>query len=211
MDVENAYNSWAPQYDTNQNKTRDLEGIVLRDRLKTISFKTVLEIGCGTGKNTQWLVEKAQSITSVDFSDEMLERAKLKVPPGSVTFIKADISNEWDFDNPMFDLVCFSLVLEHIKNLDFIFQQTIKCLKPEGCVYVGELHPFKQYTGTKAKFTTDEGTNTVPCFNHHISEFIHAAKKHGLTLESVEEYFDEDNHEIPRILALIFIKKNVDF
>ena len=46
----------------------------------------------------------------------------------------------------------------------------------------------------------------VPCFNLHISEFIHAAKKHGLTLQNVEEYFDENHNEIPGIFALIFIK-----
>jgi hypothetical protein len=58
-----------------------------------------------------------------------------------------------------------------------------------------------QYSGTKARFTTDDGTQILPCFNHHISEFIHAAKKHGLTLENIEEYFDEGYHEIPGILA----------
>ncbi len=206
MDVKNAYNSWAPQYDSNQNKTRDLEGIALRDQLKNISFNAVLEIGCGTGKNTQWLAGKAQTITSVDFSYEMLELAKLKVPPGSVKFIKADIMDEWTFGNSSFDLVSFSLVLEHIENLDFIFHETTKSLKPGGYVYIGELHPYKQYTGTKARFATEDGTQIVPCFNHHISDFIRAAKKHGLAMENVEEYFDEDNNETPRILALIFIK-----
>lgn len=206
MDVKKAYNSWAPQYDSNQNKTRDLEGVALRDQLKTISFNAVLEIGCGTGKNTQWLIEKAPVVTSVDFSGEMLELAKLKVPPGRAKFIKADITHEWAFGNASFDLVSFSLVLEHIENLNFIFQETSKSLKTGGHVYLGELHPYKQYAGTKARFTTEEGTQIVPCFNHHISELIHAAKKHGLTLENVEEYFDEGNNEIPRILVLIFIK-----
>ncbi len=36
---------------------------------------------------------------------------------------------------------------------------------------------FVPYTGTKARFTTEEGTQIVSCFNHHIFEFIHAAKK----------------------------------
>jgi ubiquinone/menaquinone biosynthesis C-methylase UbiE len=143
-----------------------------------------------------------------DFSDEMLELAKLKVQPGQVKFIKADITLEWAFGNASFDLVSFSLVLEHIENLDFIFHEAAKSLKPGGHVYIGELHPYMQYTGTKARFTTEAGNQIVPCFNHHISEFIHAAKKNGLTLLNVEEYFDEDNNELPRILALIFIKNH---
>lgn len=206
MEVENAYNLWASQYDSNQNTTRDLEGIALREQCKNISFNTVLEIGCGTGKNTQWFAEKANSITCVDFSGEMLALAKLKVPQGRVEFIKADITHSWTFGKEKFDLVSFSLVLEHIQNLDFIFEQTSKSLKTKGRVYIGELHPYKQYAGSKARFTTEEGTQTVPCHNHHISEFIRAAKKHGLTLENIEEYFDEDNNDTPRILAIIFIK-----
>lgn len=52
MNVQQAYNIWADQYDTNQNKTRDLEGIALREILQDIHFENCLEIGCGTGKNT---------------------------------------------------------------------------------------------------------------------------------------------------------------
>ena len=50
MDVEKAYNLWADQYDTNHNKTRDLEAISLRETLADLKFDNCLEIGCGTGK-----------------------------------------------------------------------------------------------------------------------------------------------------------------
>ena len=72
MEVKKAYNVWAEQYDTNENKTRDLEAISLRTTLADFSFNTCLEIGCGTGKNTEWLLTKASHITAIDLSDEML-------------------------------------------------------------------------------------------------------------------------------------------
>jgi ubiquinone/menaquinone biosynthesis C-methylase UbiE len=50
MNIKEAYNHWAKQYDTNLNKTRDLEAVALRESLANISFQTCLEIGCGTGK-----------------------------------------------------------------------------------------------------------------------------------------------------------------
>jgi len=53
MDVRNAYNIWAGQYDTNKNRTRDLEAVSLQQTLSDIQFDRCLEIGCGTGKNTQ--------------------------------------------------------------------------------------------------------------------------------------------------------------
>jgi ubiquinone/menaquinone biosynthesis C-methylase UbiE len=149
MNVEQAYNQWAAQYDTNENKTRDLEKKVLRDTLSNLSFQKVLEIGCGTGKNTEWLIQKAGSVTSVDFSAEMLAKAKEKINSNKVRFKQADITYPWDFADGSYDLVSFSLVLEHISNLDLIFQQTNSVLKPGGHVYIAELHPFKQYSGSK--------------------------------------------------------------
>ena len=207
MDTRQSYNLWAHQYDTNHNKTRDLEGKAIREVLSGVSFDTCLEIGCGTGKNTAWLVEKAQSLLSIDLSEEMLAKAKEKVTSDKVEFKQANILSEWAFRTRSYDLVTFSLVLEHIENLDPVFEEVSKALIPGGHVYVGELHPFKQYAGSKARFDTEEGTQVVECFNHHISDFTHAAKKNGLILVEMDEYFDNDNRsEIPRILTLLLRK-----
>jgi ubiquinone/menaquinone biosynthesis C-methylase UbiE len=207
MNPQQAYNSWASQYDTNENKTRDLEAKALRDILSTISFNSVLEIGCGTGKNTEWLLQKAQRITAVDLSEEMLSKAKEKIQSHNIEFIQFDINNDWNFTERTFDLIGFSLVLEHIENLDHIFKEVYKKLNDEGFVYIGELHPFKQYSGTKARFETKEGLQIVQCYSHHISDFIQSAKKYGLKLIGLDEYFDnEDKTSIPRILILLFQK-----
>jgi ubiquinone/menaquinone biosynthesis C-methylase UbiE len=208
MSVQQAYNTWASQYDTNLNKTRDLEAVVLRSNLSNISFDRCLEIGCGTGKNTIWLVEKAKHITAVDLSEEMLAKAKEKIISDKVEFKQADITKDWSFRNGLYDLVTFSLVLEHIEDLDYIFQQVSASLQTNGYVYIGELHPFKQYTGSKARFETETGTQVVPCFNHHLTDFILPAKKYGFTIVDINEYFDEDNrNEIPRILCILLQKK----
>lgn len=207
MSVRKAYNTWAGQYDTNINKTRDLEGVALRTTLAEISFNDCLEIGCGTGKNTVWLVTKAKHITAVDLSEEMLAKAKQKIKTGNIDFVQADINNEWTFIQKQYDLVTFSLVLEHIENLEPVFEKVTQSLSVGGHVYIGELHPYKQYTGSKARFDTDEGTQVVSCFNHHISDFTKAAKKYGLALLEVNEFFDDDDGSTtPRILSLLFRK-----
>ncbi|MCW3094375.1 MAG: class SAM-dependent methyltransferase [Ferruginibacter sp.] len=207
VDTRQAYNIWSKQYDTNINKTRDLEAYALRTILAGIHFDTCLEIGCGTGKNTEWLITKAKQVTSVDLSDEMLAKAKEKISPGAAQFIQADITSQWTFRDQLYEVVTFSLVLEHIQNLDHIFREVAESLVDGGQVYVGELHPFKQYTGSKARFETGEGTQIVPCFNHHISDFTQSAKCHGLSITDINEYFDDsDKTGIPRILTLIFKK-----
>lgn len=209
MDTQQAYNAWASQYDTNLNKTRDLEAIALRSNLSAINFDRCFEIGCGTGKNTVWFAEKAKHVTAVDLSEEMLAKAKEKVRSEKVEFKQADITKDWTFRNGLYDLVSFSLVLEHIDDLDHIFKEVAASLNSGGYIYIGELHPFKQYNGSKARFETETGTQVVQCFNHHLSDFLLPAKKYGLSIVEINEYFDDDNrNEIPRILTILLKKSS---
>ncbi|MBB6610004.1 class I SAM-dependent methyltransferase [Pontibacter sp. Tf4] len=205
--IQKAYNSWAAQYDTNYNRTRDLEGTALRAILATIAFERVLEIGCGTGKNTVWLQEKAAHVTAVDFSEEMLAKAKQKITSPIVQFKQADITKSWTFTEGNYDLVTFSLVLEHIENLNHSFRQAAEVLQTGGYVYIGELHPFKQYTGSKARFDSAEGRQVLECYTHHISDFTQAAKQHGFIVANLDEHFDDgDRTQVPRILTLLLQK-----
>ena len=208
MQNKEAYDSWSATYDSVINKTRDLEAQSFRSLLSKISFSNVIELGCGTGKNTEWLVEKANHVVAVDFSEEMLKAAKQKINKNNVEFVLADITKPWDFtDDQKADLVTCSLILEHIENVDFIFQQTGLCLSTGGFFYVGELHPFKQYEGSKARFETDSGLLTLECFIHHVSEYMNAAANNGFTCLSLTEWFDEDNKKsLPRIIAFLFQK-----
>jgi len=208
METSEAYNQWAGQYDTNENKTRDLEALALRSTLSALAFTRCLEIGCGTGKNTEWLMTRAKEITAVDFSEKMLARARQKINSEKVQFIQADITRDWDFASWPYDLLCFSLVLEHIQYLDPIFKQVAHVLNPGGHVYIGELHPFKQYSGSKARFETGEGVQVVACYDHHLSEFVQTAKRHGFALLDVNEYFDgDDKSTIPRILTIVLVRQ----
>ena len=211
MNIKHAYDNWSSQYDTNINKTRDLEAYTFREILAGISFNHCLEIGCGTGKNTSWLLDKGGTITAVDFSAAMLKKAKEKINTNRVNFVEADILQAWKFADTKFDLISFSLVLEHIEDLNKIFEQLKKVVKAEGYVYIGELHPFKQYSGTKARFETAEGLQVVTCFTHHISDFSLAANKNDFRILEINEYFDEDDrNNIPRILTLLLQKQAIN-
>jgi ubiquinone/menaquinone biosynthesis C-methylase UbiE len=208
MNTQEAYNTWAAQYDSDDNKTRDLEGKALRNMLGSLEFTSCLEIGCGTGKNTDWLKDRVSQLTGVDLSEAMLKKAAEKIKASHVQFVQADITGDWNFTNGLYDLVSFSLVLEHIENLEHVFKEVCKVLNPGGYVYIGELHPFRQYNGSKARFENEAGLQVVPCYNHHVSDFTGAAKKFGLQLVELDESFDNDDKStVPRILSILFQNK----
>lgn len=205
MDTQQAYNHWAHSYDTDENKTRDLELVAGQQLLNRADFTQVLEIGCGTGKNTTWLAQKAKALTAVDFSEEMMKLAQEKVTAPNVQFRQADITHPWDF--PSATLITFSLVLEHIQDLYFVLEQAAKTLAPGGLLYVCELHPYKQLQGSRARFERSGQLVQLEYFVHHISEFFDAAQKADLQCEHLHEWFDgEDRNTVPRLVSFLFRK-----
>ncbi len=204
MNNRQAYDSWSETYDTVENRTRDLEAKALRENVAGGDFD-ILEIGCGTGKNTDFLRTKAKRLVGADFSEAMLARAKAKITAENVEFRRLDLREEWDFADDSFDLITCSLALEHIENIDFVFGQARKVLRENGLFYLGELHPFKQYQGTKARFETGSGVFELECFIHHISEFYAVGKKNNFECVGLKEWFDDnDETQIPRLLTMIF-------
>ncbi|MEZ5427972.1 MAG: methyltransferase domain-containing protein [Pyrinomonadaceae bacterium] len=206
MDNQQAYNAWSATYDAVENKTRDLEKRALRESVSSDDTPEILEIGCGTGKNTEFLQTFAKRLTGADFSAEMLARAKAKINAPQVEFRQLDLRETWDFGEDSFDLIVCSLALEHIENIDFVFAEAHRVLRSGGRFYIGELHPFKQYRGSKARFEAATGGEFVlECFTHHVSEFFAAGKNNGFALKELEEWFDDDDKtQIPRLLTLVF-------
>jgi malonyl-CoA O-methyltransferase len=208
MDIQNAYNEWSETYDDDENRTRDLDGDVIRSRLGDLHFERILEIGCGTGKNTSFLARIGQSVQAVDFSPGMIARAREKVLAENVRFSLMDITKPWDFEEESFDLVVCDLVLEHIQDLSHVFVEAARTLRPGGHFFVDELHPFRQYEGTKARFYRSEEKIEVDAFIHHISDFLKAAAESRLSLARLEEFWHEtDENKPPRILSLYFERR----
>ncbi len=206
MNNREAYNSWSASYDAVINPTRDAEAKTLREMISGNDLD-ILEIACGTGKNTEFLQTKAKHLTAVDFSEEMLEKARQKISAENVVFKQLDLRETWDFADESFDLVTCSLALEHIENLDFVFSEANRVLKNGGRFYFGELHPFKQYQGSKARFETGSGVFELECFVHNVSEYFAAGTKNNFECAEIKEWFDgDDKTNIPRLLTMVFEK-----
>ena len=204
-EVQDSYNVWAKSYDAVNNKTRDLDQIVTTEVLSKYKFTQVLELGCGTGKNTSFLDENSEFIVAFDFSEEMLTKAKAKNYKNEIIFKRQDLNEVWDVNDEDFDLITASLVLEHIENLDHIFLQASEKLIEGGYFFISEYHPFKQYNGKKANFEKEGVQIDIPAFVHHTSEYLNAAKANGFKLIELNEFFDEgEGNNPPRILNLVF-------
>ena len=199
------YNAWAYQYDNNINPTRDLDKIVTKKSLSKIDFFKVLELGCGSGKNTGWLISKADRLVGLDFSKNMLALARKKITSEKVTFINADINKKWPVSNNSFDLATINLTLEHIEILDHIFNSLFMKLVEGGKCFVCELHPKKQLAGSKAQFEENGTSIVLDVFQHSEQEYIQSAEKAGFNLLVKDDWYDNQK-DVPRLISLLFEK-----
>jgi malonyl-CoA O-methyltransferase len=208
MSIQKAYNQWSETYDTDRNLTRDLDQQVMQETLANRHFNSILEIGCGTGKNTAFLAQVAGVVHALDFSQGMIEKAREKVKAENVRFSVADLTQRWPSEVGTYDLLVCNLVLEHIEDLSFIFSEGSRVLVGGGRFLINELHPFRQYEGKKAVFQGEAGVTEIPAFVHHISDFLNAASHNGFNLLKLDErWHTEDLNKPPRILSLLFEKK----
>ena len=203
--IIDGYDSWAYRYDNNINPTRDLDKIVTIESLSNLNFFNVLELGCGSGKNTEWLITRAEKLVGLDFSKNMLDLAKKKIKSDKVTFINTDLNENWPVDDNSFDLATSNLTLEHIEILDHIFNSLFVKLKRGGKCFVCELHPKKQLAGSKAKFEENGTEIVLDVFQYSEEDYIQSAEKAGFYLLAKEDWYD-NKKDIPRLITFLFEK-----
>jgi malonyl-CoA O-methyltransferase len=203
--IRGAYDQWSGQYDEDENDTRDLNAEVLREQSFLQGDDDVLEIGCGTGLNTQWLVEQAGSVVATDFSEGMLETARTRLSGAGVTLRQMDVTEPWPFEEGRFDWLVATLVLEHVKDLDHVFQEGHRVLRSGGGLYLSELHPYRQFGGTQANFEHKESgeTITIDAFTHPVSAFVNEGLDAGFSVRRMGEWHGPDD-DMPRLLSILF-------
>jgi 2-polyprenyl-3-methyl-5-hydroxy-6-metoxy-1,4-benzoquinol methylase len=96
----------------------------------------VLEIGCGTGLFTKELAATDNTITAIDISSELIEKAKARIKSNNVHFV---VANAYDtgFKSGSFEYIVGSSSLHHL-NVDAALNEFIRLLKPGGKIMFTE-------------------------------------------------------------------------
>lgn len=120
-------------------------------KLKEIDFenKSVLDLGCGSGRYSKVLKGFGAFVTGVDPSEKLLEIARKLVK--DVEFIKAG-SEKLPFKKDSFDFVFAGMVLHYVKNVNVAFKEVSRVLKSGGKFILTSHVP---YLGLSKKFKFD--------------------------------------------------------
>ncbi|MDE5075409.1 MAG: class I SAM-dependent methyltransferase [Trichodesmium sp. St15_bin1_1] len=106
----------------------------------TINQNTqILDLCCGSGQTTNFLVKYSQNVTGLDASPLSINRAKKNVP--SAKYVEG-FAEDMPFSNNQFDLVHTSAALHEMnyEQLRQIIQEVYRILKPSGIFTFVDFH-----------------------------------------------------------------------
>lgn len=188
--VRAGYDRWSAVYDHDANPLQALEGPILRQAVGDVAGLVVVDLGCGTGRHTAWLVAAGARVSALDFSAGMLAEAKRKLADKQVTLIQHDLHLPLPFADGEFDLAVSGLVLEHLVDLRAFFGEVRRVLRAGGRAVVSAMHPAMFLRSSQARFTDPTSGEVVApgSVNHNVAEMVMAAIDADLCLDHVREH-----------------------
>ena len=79
------------------------------------AFKTIIDIGCGTGALCSVMSEKGLAVTGIDTADKMLQIARGKPENINIRFFQANVLDTLPFEEKSFDIALASYVAHGLK------------------------------------------------------------------------------------------------
>ncbi|TME63576.1 MAG: class I SAM-dependent methyltransferase [Chloroflexi bacterium] len=105
LPTREGYDRWAATYDTMGNWLLALEEPEVERGLGDVAGLDLLDVGTGTGRHAIALAARGAHVTAVDFSDEMLAKARAKPGAERVRWIAHDVLTPLPFAAASFDRV----------------------------------------------------------------------------------------------------------
>ena len=185
-----AYDLWSASYDVQPgNLMLDLDEVLFSKLLENaaIQNKTIADIGCGTGRHWNKILEKRpQSLTGFDVSEGMLNRLKEKFPGASVYHITDDLFA--NAPNAPFDLIISTLTVAHIEDIGKALDAWCGLLKPEAEIIITDFHPKMLAFGGKRTFSHNNRRLAVRNYVYHIHTIKNILQENGFHVVAEEEF-----------------------
>jgi SAM-dependent methyltransferase len=195
-DVDSGYERWAPSYDR-PNPLIEAEEPVVHPMLDELPPGRALDAACGTGRHAGHLAGLGHDTIGVDANAAMLRVARQRFPavdfrPGRLEALPVEDGS--------IDVVTCALALCHVAELEPVFAEVARVLRPGGTLIVSDPHPTSTHFGGVAGFpdpdrAPEDGFRLpfVQNLAHPMHTYVNAAVAAGLRIDAcVEVEFPEE-------------------
>ncbi|MFC9683256.1 class I SAM-dependent methyltransferase [Streptomyces sp. NPDC056948] len=174
------------------------------ERLRPLSGKSVLDVGCGHGWLAHSLADQGAEVTGVDGSESMITQARSRYP--NLTFHTADLVGGLGPARAVagYDAMVARFSLQCIADLDGLLRDVIVALRPGGLFLASMPHPafymrervedpvtkerYRKVTGYlehEIRILPDFGGHRY--FHRPVSWYIKSFARHGMHLDDMRE------------------------
>jgi malonyl-CoA O-methyltransferase len=194
VDTRDGYDQWASTYDDEGNPLLALEEPEADRALGDVAGLDVLDAGTGTGRHALRLAARGARVTAVDFSDEMLAKARVKQGADRVHFENHDVTRRLPYADASFDRVLSALVLEHVPDVAAFLRELGRVTRPDGRIVVTAMHPAMFLRGVSARFSSEEtGEFLRPrSYVMQLTDYVMASLEADLRIISLVERAPDD-------------------
>jgi malonyl-CoA O-methyltransferase len=187
LSVAEAYDRWSPGYDAYENTMVLAATRAVAALAPQAQGKAALEFGCGTGRNLAALkAAGAARLVGLDLSQGMLDQARAR--DAALDLRLQDMAAPVAEPDGAFDIVLFSLTLEHVADMATPLREARRLLAPGGQAVVIEIHPYLSLGGLAAHFVQDGRTIRMPTVAHTVPDYVAAARAAGLVIDACREW-----------------------
>lgn len=100
----------------------------------------VLDLACGQGVFSRYLLAKGMQVEGLDTSEELLKLARTRSKPG-IRFHIVDAREPGTFEGSQFDAIACLLALQNMEEIRSVFKNVARWLKPNGRFVMVVTHP----------------------------------------------------------------------
>ena len=188
VDVHRGYEIWASSYD--EMLTDTVDGVILERFLNSLPSTEllVLDVGCGTGRNIEWLRNAGLQLRAVglDSSPAMLQRARAKGIYDEIIECDLDQGFAWQ---RKFDLVLSVAVSSHLKDSRSLFEVARRNVVTSGQFWLVDMHPHMFHMG-KGTFVPLNGKEVyIRNYVHEVTDYLNTAVNTGFELLETQESY----------------------
>lgn len=200
-DIARGYAEWASVYGVNVNEASlfKMEEGVLLPLLGNLQGKTILDVGCGSGRYALRFAQAGATVTGIDLTPEMISVAQRKAGV-AINFICGDILGA-DLPPSSFDIIFSSLAVTHIQDLSVLLGKLQSALLPNGKIVISDIHPCFKMIGSNVGFVLDNKFFEIRHYVHRVSDYFVAASKNALRVQNLIEF--PDTTVLPFFLVVV--------
>jgi amino acid adenylation domain-containing protein len=121
------------------------------ERILALRPRRALEVGFGTGLLLSQVAPHCETYYATDFAQSSLDYVQRNLMANSdglshVKLFKRRADEFSGLGDELFDLVIFNSVVQYFPSLDYllrVLESALKVLKPDGCIFLGDIRNFK--------------------------------------------------------------------